>query len=301
MSDKSGNLQGGLQQLSTFFGGLGITGEIFDPRIIYDQTDNRFILTAAEVDLTNFTNGNVFIAVSQTSDPTGVWNKYAVNFKGRTLSGTADTFPDFPTLGLSSSSVYISTGQFQLNRQCQQTDTQECSFSDTWIKVIGLAELLSGNPALNITTFQNVKTASGLPAFAVEAAVTYGSSPQEFLVAADFSSNPSSKLNVFSINTSGTPVLSEADIAVPTFGQPPDADQPYRSVKVATNDFRLLNAIWNNGFLWFSQNVAGSNQGAAVEWYEISASSLSTLAVKTIRHFVGHGRRVFPCHFRHFW
>lgn len=89
-------MQGGFQPLSSFFAGLGITGQIFDPRIIYDQTDNRFMLTAAEVDVTNFTNGNVFIAVSQTSDPTGVWNKYAVNFKGRNVSGTADTFPDFP-------------------------------------------------------------------------------------------------------------------------------------------------------------------------------------------------------------
>lgn len=97
--DKSGNLQGGFRQFSTFFADLGLTGEIFDPRIIYDQTDNRFILTAAEVDRVNFTSGNVLIAVSQTSDPTGMWNKFAVNFKGRNLAGASDTFPDFPHPG----------------------------------------------------------------------------------------------------------------------------------------------------------------------------------------------------------
>src|SRR5439155_10455393 len=48
--DKSGNLQGNFQSLSSFFSSLGMTGHIYDPRIIYDQTDQRFILSAAEVD-----------------------------------------------------------------------------------------------------------------------------------------------------------------------------------------------------------------------------------------------------------
>lgn len=292
--DKSGNLQGGgFQPLSTFFGGLGITGQIFDPRIIYDQTDNRFILTAAEVDLTNFTNGHVFVAVSQTSNPTGVWNKYAIDFEGRNLAGTANTFPDFPTLGLSSSAVYISTGQFELNQQCVATDTGGCSFSDTWIKVIGLPELLSGSSPLNITTFQNVKTATGFPAFAIEPALTYGSSSEEFLVAAEFNANPSSTLNVFSINTSGTPALSAADLSVPAFSLPPDARQPGGSL-IATNDFRLLNAVWTNGSLWCGQNAGDSNGNAVANWYQISAASLPTVALSQSGTITGAGDAYFP-------
>jgi len=55
--DKSGTRVGGTQDFKSFFSALGINGEIFDPRIVYDQGDGRFILSAAEVDFTNFSNG----------------------------------------------------------------------------------------------------------------------------------------------------------------------------------------------------------------------------------------------------
>lgn len=291
--DKSGNAQGAFQPLSSFFSSLNVVGSIFDPRIIYDDTDNRFILTAAEIDFTNLMNGNVLVAVSQTSDPTGIWNKFAVDFEGQNLSNSGNTFPDFPTLGLSSLAIYISTGQFTLNASCISTDASECSFSDTWIKVIGLAELLSGSPALNITTFQDVRTASGAPAFSIEPAVTYGTSSAEFLVAADFTANPGNTLNVFSINTSGTPSLSAADLPVPQFGLPPDATQPDNSL-VATNDFRLLNAVWSNNVLWTAQNVGGENGNAIAQWYEISAASLSSVALKDSGTISGSGDAYFP-------
>jgi hypothetical protein len=291
--DKSGNLQGSLQPLSSFFASLSINGSIFDPRIIYDSNDSRFILSAAEIDFTGLSNGHVLLAVSQTSDPTGLWNKYAVDFEGTNLTNTGTTYPDFPTLGLSSSAVYVSTGQFTLTTACVTTDAGECSFSDTWIKVIGLPELLAGDSTLSITTFRDVLTAAGTPAFAVEPAITYGASSEEFLVGANFIENPATDLNVFSINTSGTPELSAADLAVPQYSQPPDAVQPDGSL-VATNDFRLLNAVWNNSQVWTAQDVADSNGNAIAEWYEISAASLSSLKLTDSGTISGSGDAYFP-------
>ncbi len=291
--DKTGVQQGGLQQLSSFFSSLGVNGEIFDPRIIYDQTDNRFILSAAEVDMTNLTNGHVLLAVSQTSDPRGVWNKFAINFMGRNLSNTVNTFPDFPTLGLSSSAVYISTGQFAMNSACMANDT--CSFSDTWIKMIGLPALLAGNSSLNITTFENVTTAAGEPAFSIEPAVTYGNAPGEFLVAAEFTTNPGTNLNVFEINTSGTPALGTVNLAVPKFSIPPDATQSGSGFQIATNDFRLLNAVWSNGSLWCGQNVyQTAGLSVAARWYQIAATSLGTVSLTQTGDVTGSGDGYFP-------
>lgn len=186
--DKSGNLQGGYNELSAFFSSLGITGDIYDPRVIYDQNDGRFIMSFTNVDLSNPTFGNVLIAVSQTSDPTGNWYKFILGSKGFNVRDNAVTFPDFPTLGLSQSAVYISNGQFELNSYCIWYGG--CSFSDTWLRVIGLPELLSGNPSLKVTTFTNVKTVTGFPAFAIEPALTYGASSEEFLAAAEILSGP---------------------------------------------------------------------------------------------------------------
>lgn len=278
---KTGNQVGGFQDLNVFFAGLGISGQIYDPRIIYDQADNRFILSAAEVDVTNFSNGNVLIAVSQTSDPTGLWNKYAVNFMGRDLTNTVNTFPDFPGLGLGSNAIYITSNQFALNSQCLgPTPNSPCSFSDAWIKVIGLAELLSGNSSLHITSFTGVHVASGELAFGIQPAVTYGSPGMEFLVSASFAADPGNYLLLFSINAAGTPALGSTTLAVPAFSLPPDAPQPGNSSVIDTGDFRSLNAIWSNGSLWFGQNVDNSNSsGPDARWYQIQLTDLSSASL----------------------
>jgi hypothetical protein len=98
--DKSGNLQGGFTDLPGFFSSLGVTGDVYDPRVIYDQNDNRFIMSFTNVDESNPTFGNILIAVSETSDPTGNWYKFVLDSKGFNSADNAATFPDFPTLGL---------------------------------------------------------------------------------------------------------------------------------------------------------------------------------------------------------
>jgi hypothetical protein len=274
--DKSGNLQGGFNDLPTFFAGLGVTGDVYDPRVIYDQNDNRFIMSFTNVDLSNPTFGNVLIAVSQTSDPTGNWYKFKLDSKGFNVADNAPTFPDFPTLGLSASAIYISNGQFELNSSCVRTGG--CSFSDTWIRVIGLPKLLSGDSGLNITTFADVRTATGFPAFAIESALTYGSSSEEFLVGAEFSANPGTTLNVFALNTTGTPTLSTANLKVPNFSIPAEASQPTGTIE--TGDFRPLNAVASNGTLWCAQNSANDQDyGAVGRWYAISIPSLAGLTL----------------------
>jgi len=292
--DKSGVQQGGFNELSAFFSSLGVTGDIYDPRVIYDQNDNRFIMSFTNVDLQNPTFGNILIAVSQTSDPTGNWYKFEMDSKGFNSVDHAETFPDFPTLGLSSSAIYISNGQFELNSYCTQYGG--CSFSDTWLRVIGLPELLSGNQNLNITTFKGVETAAGSPAFAIEGAVTLGSASQEFLVAADFSANPSATIDLFSINTSGAPVLSSGTLAPPgKYGQPPNAPQPGTGTPIDTADFRMLNAVWSNGSLWCAQNVADSTgQNAVAAWYQVSIPDLADAALAQSGQISGSGNAYFP-------
>jgi hypothetical protein len=291
--DKSGVQQGGFNDLLAFFSSLGVTGGIYDPRVIYDQNDNRFIMTFTNVDLSNPTFGNILIAVSQTSDPTGSWNKFVVSSKGQNAVDHAATFPDFPTLGLSQSAIYISDGQFELNSSCIQSGG--CSFSDTWLRVIGLPELLSGNPNLNITTFTNVKTATGFTAFSIEPALTYGASSEEFLVAAEFSANPGTTLNIFAINTTGTPTLNAMNLTVPSpgFSIPGNGNEPNGIIE--TGDFRLLNAVASNGTLWCAQN-SGNDQGsgALARWYAIGIPSLAGVALSQTGSFSGAGSAYFP-------
>lgn len=295
--NKSGSQQGSNQSLAAFFGNLVTAGQVYDPRIIYDAADQRFILSAANVDLTNLTTGNVLLAVSQSSDATGKWNKYSIPSMGQAVVGTGNTFPDFPTLGLSSAAVYISTGQFAVSSTCIADNS--CNFSDTWIQVVGLPGLLSGNATLTLTTFKDVQTAAGGPAFAIEPAVTEGAAPAEFLAAADFANSPNagSTLDLFSITTSGTPTLQAAALTVPSFSMPPDAPQPAPVGAVAfipTNDYRLLNAVWSNGSLWCGLNTVGSSGLPVARWYQIALSSLSTVSLTQSGDVTGSGAAYYP-------
>ncbi len=295
--NKSGSQQGSNQSLAAFFGNLVTAGQVYDPRIVYDAADQRFILSAADVDLTSFNVGNVLLAVSQSSDATGQWNKYSIPSMGQAVVGSANTYPDFPTLGWSSSAVYISTGQFAVSSSCIASNT--CTFSDTWIQVVGLPGLLSGNATLTLTTFKNVQTAAGGPAFAIEPAVTEGAAPAEFLAAADFANSPNAgtTLDLFSITTSGTPTLQAAALTVPSFSMPPDAPQPGPVGAVAaipTNDYRLLNAVWSNGSLWCGLNTAGSSGLPVARWYQIALSSLSTASLTQSGDVAGSGAGYYP-------
>ncbi len=293
--DKSGKLVNGMQPLSLFFGGLGVTGQIFDPRLLYDQADGRFVLSAADVDMTNFTSGDVLLAVSATSDPTGTWYKYAINFMGRNAANTANTFPDFPGLGLSPTAIYLTSNQFELNAQCiGGTQSEGCTFSDAWIKVIGLPALLVGNSTLSITSFKQVQTADAFPAFGIQPALSYGTPGAEFLVATDFSANPSTKLNLFSITTSGTPALTTADLTVPSMTIPPNAPQPSSNNLIITDDFRILNAVWSNGSLWCGQNVSGSSGPSVARWYQIALTDLTSPTVTQSGDVSGVGAAYYP-------
>jgi len=174
----------------------------YDSRIVYDDDDGRFILIT-DHHASGLVPSGILLAVSQTSDPTGSWFKYQIN-------PTTSSYFDFPTLGLSSSAVYI--GVFEI-----PNDTT--LHAAEGITVVGLPELLTGSNTLKITRFTNLA-----PFGAIQGAHTYGNSATEYLLA---TADQGSVLHMYKINTSGTPTLSNTDVSVPPYKEPPPrAAQP---------------------------------------------------------------------------
>jgi hypothetical protein len=102
-----------------------VTGEqgpfLSDPRAFYDWTNGRFIVT----EWATLNNGSgvplnislQFVAVSQTSDPTGGWNIFSYDTTNVGTQG-CPCFPDFGQLGMDANGVYISSNLFSI-----KTDT----------------------------------------------------------------------------------------------------------------------------------------------------------------------------------
>ena len=264
-----------------FFQSVMNGGCCFDPRVIYDSAHDRFILIAAGNQGTQ--SSHIFIAVTQTGDPTGNWFKFALNTQVPTPQGGPST-SDFPTVGLSSTELYLSASQVPAT-----TGTET-----TYLWVLQLADLLAGNPTLHVTTFPNVKLPNGKPAFTIQPAIMYGNSPVAYLAATDSSPQVGgSSIHLFSIPTTGTPTLTVTEIPVAPFKLSQSAPQPNSSTSLGDiGDIISSTPVWRNGSLWITHQVADATTGLpTVRWYEVVTSTHTVRQSGTIH---GAGAAFFP-------
>jgi hypothetical protein len=87
------------------------TQSIFDPRIVYDQTYNRWVATA-EAFPASASDQEMFIAISTSGDPAGSYIVYQFNINGACGSGN---FWDYPQLGINQDAVVVTANCFQGN------------------------------------------------------------------------------------------------------------------------------------------------------------------------------------------
>lgn len=120
--DTVGTLQPGFpSNLQTFFGapdpapaGCDANGPFFsDPRAFYDYNDQRFWVLGMQVEGRAGLNGACsrlslyWVAVTQTADPTGVWNVYAFDMA---LGGP--NWADYPGFGMDAQAIYFTGNLF---------------------------------------------------------------------------------------------------------------------------------------------------------------------------------------------
>jgi len=136
--------------LDTFWtSGTGLSGNPFDPLIIYDSLSNRW-MAIVDADSRQATS-SVWFAISDTSDPTGNWTFYGID------ADSGDTlWADFPDIGVNSTWIAITNNMF--------TNALDI-FSGAAMWVIDKSTALAGGP-LTVTTFTaGFDVAGGLGGF----------------------------------------------------------------------------------------------------------------------------------------
>jgi hypothetical protein len=111
------NLSGTVQSFDNFFPGFthsifGLDDVISDPSVNYDAATGKWVISILDIDLQNF-KGYLNIAVSNTSDPNGSWNKFQLDLTdghGPLISGNQGLtlWGDFERFG-SSANAYVWT------------------------------------------------------------------------------------------------------------------------------------------------------------------------------------------------
>ena len=229
--------------LNTFFS-VPPTYDFSDPRVLYDLESARWFLTGMAFDKLH--NSQNYIAVSETSDPTGTWDKYL-------LTTGAALVRDQPMTGVDTDKVVISWNDFSGS----PPNTPTFSGQETY--VLQKSDLLAGHGA-QVAVFGPDTTR-----FRVVPALTLTSGTATEWLTYNEATCPSgcgpgiTALGVVAIT--GTPqaanvVWTESDPTFAATSKPPGPRQPSGITVTDKLDDRFISAVWQNGSLWLSGNDA---------------------------------------------
>lgn len=264
----------------TFFEGL-IPEFSADPHVKYDQYSNRWIIVG-QSDVT--TTSSLVVAVSQTDDPTGTYNKYVFR-----IDPDSAQVADFPLVGYNKKWIVITTNLFSIDLT---------SSTGTSLFVFDKSDMYNGS---NIEFGSNAfRQLSGTPeGFNPCPAVMYSADSvgnDMYLMQTWNSSSGILRLSkikgelpniswpsnvVFpKFSTGWTNVVGDGDIA-------PQKDD---SRKINTGDARMQTVFERNGLLWACQNIF-INDKAIIQWMQLSSTGN---IIQTGRINSGSAFRAFP-------
>lgn len=234
------------RSLAAFASSLGSLNRTYDPRVIYDPKEDRFVLVFLQGSTSADTR--IIVAFSQSNDPTLKWNFYTIPGN---VTGDS-TWSDYPVLSLSNDELFITVNRVKDNTPWQQ------GFVTSYIwqcdKKAGYNAQPINQKLYNNITYQGKSVWNICP---VKGGSTlYG--PNMFFL----SQRPSDLINdtvflheITNTNASGAAVLTQKVLRTNvTYGLQPNAIQP-NGKKLQTNDARMLSAMYENGFIHYVGNT----------------------------------------------
>jgi hypothetical protein len=272
--------------LAAFFagvpGGLGTTG--FDPKVIYDQYADRFVVVTLEVVTSPALASRILIAVSKTPDPNLGWWLHSIN-STIVISGLA-RWADYPGIAIDDEAVYVTNNMF----------SAAGAYGGVRLWIINKVPTYAGPNGNIAVAVYDPYTLSGFPAYATTTQPThmYGPEPAgvgTFLVSySGLSDGVQEYIDIVRVdNPLGVPVFSFQQLGPlgdidNTALALPDAPQFGTAILIEVNDRRALNAVWRNNNLYMSATLlppaGGPDAGqTTAHWWRVNTMVLAALAV----------------------
>ena len=287
--------------LSDFFTSLTPTTFTFDPKVIYDQYENRFVVVDLEQfdAMANPDSGNIsriFLAVSKTSTPATAtsadWYFHAIN--AEESIGGFDYWADYPGFAIDEEAVYVTANMF-----VHAPFSGGPAFARLWIVDKGTAGGFYGGGAATVTGGWDFPGLTGGFAGTHQPAHVFGATGVAtgvgtFLVKYDGLTfggvGGSEAIQVIRVDDPlGSPSFSAETVIIGDiedvggpFGFPPlvDAPQSGSSTEIEVNDRRTLHAVWRNNSLWMTTTItpnSGSDIGqTTAHWVQLNTTILGS-------------------------
>lgn len=279
--------------LRDFFAPLSPTTLTFDPKIIYDQYEDRFVAVTLEqvtgtasVSPTNISR--ILVAVSKDGNPktptAADWHYHAINSK--TLVSGFETWADYPGLAIDEEAVYVNANMF--------TFVPFGLFGGVRLWIIDKGAgggFYAGGPAG--VTVHNPYATGGIATTTQPAHVFgdggAGPTTGTYLVSySGLSDGVDEFVQIVRVdNPLGATTFAQQFVNVGNletgFPALPDAPQLGGSALIEVNDRRALNAVWRDNALWMTAEIRPDsgpdlNQTTA-HWWNLNATIPAVITV----------------------
>lgn len=304
--------------LTSFWAGATVKGaavtSAFDPKVYYDRFNNRFILVSS---LNGpGINSGAGLAVSQTADPTGLWNRFTVIADPASTAAAGHAI-DYPSVGFNSNWIVVDENTFNYSGTAFTSYYGQQIFvfdkAAAYANTLGSVSLFEGTfatcaasatqavelgcgftmaPSVNednaTTTDYLVEDWDSTAAQLRLSKLTGTPAAPVLTVATQFPQSPNSwRFNAARIGTTGGYTPQKQQSAYLTSG-----------TRIMANDSRIQNAVLRNGSLWTTHHVmlaatatpAGTTVGgttnpdthSGIQWWKIDPTVETGLAVSPL-------------------
>jgi hypothetical protein len=247
----------GLQSLTLFFTGLGVTAGKYDPKVLYDPQANRFIVVCLAGYASN--NTHILVAFSNSDSINGTWHLY--EFPGNPFNDTLWT--DYPMISVNNNELFITVNLLHDNQPWQTGFVESVVWQvNKWDGYSGDSVRTELHSGIN-TNGRAVRNLCP-----VEAGALPTSSPGMYFVSdRNLDASNDTIFLVYISDTANSPTqtvtvnMLESNIS---YWAPIPADQPGTGGSLQTNDARILGAFMENNMIQFvcaSLDTSTGNDG----------------------------------------
>ena len=269
VSDKSGLLIAKVSA-SSFWASVSPSG-VADPHIHFNKYTNRWIMIAQSI--TSATSA-VLVAVSQTSDPSGNWIRYAFD-----VDASNTNWFDYPLVGFNQNWLVVAANNFTVAAN---------AFAGSQIFIFDMASLTAGS-AINIGVNAQVITnntaqggslspvtvyETGAPTNTMNILQAWNGGALALRLTTLTGSIPSVTWNT---GTAAYPIGSTAWAGTSGITNNNSSPQATESRKINSGDNRMCNAVMVNGKIWVAHHVflpVSAPDRAAIQWWQLQANGV---------------------------
>lgn len=239
---------------------LGILGSKYDPKVVYDPNNDRFVV----VFLNGYTweSSQIIIGFSQTSDPTGEWNLYAL--PGNPLNN--ESWSDYPVIGISGKDLYIGMNTFLNGSE------NNSGFVETCLWQIGLKE---GYIGFDLTTnYYSDILPQNKPIFNICPISAAAESEDQNMYLLSNRNTDTENDTIFLLEVTGRATDPNTELIVSVihtdqpYVLPVPAEQPGSQI-LDTNDGRILGGYMLNGRIYYVQACTDPANGRAAIYHGV--------------------------------